>query len=99
MYTFLAYFLNGWVQPSTFMRICCHKIIHDQWWANPNPDLDLNLDLATFVKSGGFGFGLDLRFFRRGGFGLNLSFFKRVDLDLKIGLDLDLNITGFAHHC
>ncbi len=45
----------------------------------PNPDLDLNpVDLATFVKSGGFRFGLDLNFFG--------------------GVDLDLNITGFAHH-
>ncbi len=31
--------------------------------------------------------------------GLDLSFFKRLDLDLKIGLDLNLNIAGFAHHC
>ena len=44
----------------------------DQWWANPNPDLDLNPDLVTFVKSGGFGFGLDL------------NFFGEVDLDLRI---------------
>ncbi len=46
--------------------------------------LDLNRDLTTFVKSSGFG--------------LDLSFFKIGDLDLKIGLDLDLNIAGFAHH-
>ena len=31
------------------------QIDFTQWWANPNPDL------ATFVKSGGF--GLDLNFF------------------------------------
>ena len=37
-------------------------LIRNQWWANPNPDLDLNPDLATFGKSGGFGFGLDLNF-------------------------------------
>ena len=50
-----------------------------------------------------FGFELpdldfDLTIFQKVGFGLNLSFFKRSDLDLKIGLDLDLNIAGFACH-
>ncbi len=30
----------------------------NQCWANPNPDLDLNPDLASFAKSGGFGFEL-----------------------------------------
>ncbi len=66
--------------------------------------MDLNPDLATFVKSGGFVFGLDLNFFGGVDLDLDLSFFKRVDLDLDLDLtigldlDLDLNITGFAHH-
>ncbi len=60
---------------------------HNQWRANPNPDLDLNPDLATFPKSSGFG--------------LDLYKGADLDLDLKVGLDLDLdlNIAGFAHHC
>ncbi len=43
---------------------------------------------------------LDLTIFEKVGFGLDLSFFKRpdLDLDLKIGPDLDLNIAGFARH-
>ena len=32
-------------------------------------------------------------------FGLDLSFFGRADLDLKVRLDLDLNIGGFARLC
>ncbi len=45
-----------------------------KWQANPNPDL------ATFAKSSGVGFGLDLYI----GFGLDLGFFKQPDLDFKI---------------
>ena len=29
---------------------------------------------------------------------LDLSFLKPLNLDLKFGLDLDLNIAGFARH-
>ena len=45
-----------------------------QWWANPNLDLDLNPDLTTFTKSSGFGFGLDLSFFK----GVDLKFDSKV---------------------
>ncbi len=55
---------------------------HSQWWANPNPDLDLNLDLATFVKSGGF--GLDLNCLDIVDLNLDLRFLRMVDLDLNI---------------
>ena len=44
---------------------------------------------ADFVKSGGFGFGLDLNFFVMVDLDLDLSFLKVVDLDLNIaGFDL-----------
>ena len=54
------------------------------------------LDAHLIFKSGFV--DLDLTIFWKVEFGLDLSFFKRADLDLKIGLDLDLNIAGFAHH-
>ncbi len=43
----------------------------------PSPKLFSNPDLWIWIWTSGFGFVLDL------------SFFKRADLDLKIGLDLD----------
>ncbi len=54
-----------------------------QWWANPNTDLDLNPDLTVFPNPAG----------------LDLSFFGRMDLDLKVRPDLDLNLDGFARLC
>ncbi len=57
-----------------------------QWWANranPNPDLAI--------------LGFVLNFFDKGD--LDLRCFRRVDLDSKVGLDLDVNIIGFAHYC
>ena len=54
------------------------------------------------IRICGFGFeppDLDLTIFQKVGFGLDLSFFKGVDLDLKVELDSDLNIAGFARHC
>ncbi len=47
-------------------------------------------------KSGLVDLDLDLTIFKKVGFGLDLGFFKTADL--KIGLDLDLNIAGFTHH-
>ncbi len=47
---------------------------------------------SCFPKSGGFGFGLDLYI-------LDLSFSMMNSIHKLFYLDLDLNITGFAHHC
>ncbi len=65
IYTFLLYFLQVNIYRShTIYFFYIFYVFYNiyrsfQWWANPNPDLDLITDLATFAKSGGFGFGLD----------------------------------------
>ncbi len=37
--------------------------------------------------------------FISGSGGFDLDMFEKVYLDLKVGLDLDLKVAGFAHHC